>query len=396
MNRNDQNILKASRNLGIRQNVLFRVIDKDTGKIVQEHCGHNSATNSLLWGIGHHLIGDFFATESSGLSSAASMLGNYVPRYISLGTMGLINQKQDQQGLPAGIGDSIASSGDEEYNRLVEATAAAKAVLQSAIEALEADCKYWPACEACRETECGQRIQSKKDAVEDAQIAYDDALAAQIAYDEDRRFVEYMSHRPGYGADGYDGNQNNGRGVFGLGPTFGDRSDKSTTIKCELISDAFPRSQITFRDIVPEYEAELPKTIDVVFSAMLSTGALSQFRPEGQNFLYITEAGLWSKRSWNNSGENGLLAAYRIGPPNEKNWMMTEQAVIDYVADHPDFDLGGMTEAEYAQHNREILKKSILRVGVNQIVQVVWKIQLGSIDEFTDVATLRKQYFDFY
>ena len=31
--------------------------------------------------------------------------------------------------------------------------------------------------------------------------------------------------------------------------------------------------------------------------------------------------------------------------------------------------------------NRNIVKQNILRVGINQIVQVVWKLQLGSIDQ---------------
>ena len=89
---------------------------------------------------------------------------------------------------------------------------------------------------------------------------------------------------------------------------------------------------------------------------MISTGALKQFRPEGQDYLFITEAGLWSKRNWNDSGENGLLAGYRIVPPNMKNWDMS------------------------IQENRDLLKKSIIKVGKNQVVQVVWKIQLISTE----------------
>lgn len=364
--------LKASKNLGIRQNVTFNVLDQFTGNVIQSHSGHNSATNSLLWGIGHHLIGDFFANQPSGISAGYPMLSNYVPRYISLGTMGLINQNQDSKGLPAGIGDSLPTEGDAEYEALVAATAQAKEALDEAIEALEGDCQYWPACEECKNTECGDRIAAKKAAVESAKAAYQAAYDNQVAYVEEYRFTEYMAHRPGYGADGYDEALNNGRPVFGLGPLFKDRSNRDTTIACELISDTFPRSDITFRDIIPEFEAELPKTIDVVFSAMISTGALSQFRPEGQDYIFITEAGLWSKRPWENSGENGLLAAYRIGPPNEANWDMS------------------------IPENREILKRNVLRVGKNQVVQVVWKIQIGSIDEFTSVADLRHEYFGFY
>lgn len=34
--------------------------------------------------------------------------------------------------------------------------------------------------------------------------------------------------------------------------------------------------------------------------------------------------------------------------------------------------------------NRMQLKRSILRVGINQVVQVIWKIQIGSIDDILD------------
>jgi hypothetical protein len=57
---------------------------------------------------------------------------------------------------------------------------------------------------------------------------------------------------------------------------------------------------------------------------------------------------------------SGLLAAYRIAPPNEINWDMTKE------------------------ENRKLLQQSILRVGYNEVVQVVWKIQLGSISDFKD------------
>ena len=58
--------------------------------------------------------------EKHGLNPGFSMLSNYVPRYISLGTMGLINQEQDSYGLPAGIGDSFAGSYDDpKYLRLL-------------------------------------------------------------------------------------------------------------------------------------------------------------------------------------------------------------------------------------------------------------------------------------
>lgn len=408
MKSNTNKILKVSKEMGIEQNVTIRVIDEMTGTVVQEHVGHNSATNSLLWGIGHHLIGDFLPNEGHGLHPGYSMLSNYVPRYISLGTMGLLNQDQDSYGLPAGIGDTLPDIRDPEYKALLEALEAARRALEEAEAAYAAECPYYPATEACENcTECSERINAKKQAVEDAKAAYDEAYQAAMTYNEEKRFVEYMSKRPGYGADGYDEHENNSRKYLGLGYAFtsydvtssyrvGDEAtnkgvlyeciqdtevpagrfdesrwtpvvdvhqpSKGTTIRLELISPSFPRELISFRDIVPEYEAELPKSVDVVFSAMISTGALKQFRPKDQDYIFITEAGLWSKRNWEDSGENGLLAGYRIVPPNPENWDMT------------------------IPENRELLKKQILKVGKNQVVQVIWKIQICAVETPTPVT----------
>lgn len=274
------NIIEAAKSLGCKQNVSIRVIDQVSGEVVQEHIGHNNATNSMLTGIGHYLVGDGV------LNQGYHMLSAYVPQYISLGTMGLYNQEEDAVGLPLGIGVSASTS-------------------------------------------------------------------------EENNFLTYMKQRPGFGADGYDASENNNRPYMGLGPVFADRPNIEVTANCELISPSFSRSQISFRDVVPESESELPKTIDVVFSAMISTGALKQFREPDKDYIFITEAGLWSKAVWEDSGDNGLLAAYRIAPSNKANWDMTVES------------------------NREILKQNILKVGINQVVQVIWKIQLGSTEDIT-------------
>lgn len=286
------NLLSAAKHLTYRHNVTIKVIDSFTGQVVQEHVGHNCATNSMITGIAHYLIGDGV------LNQGYHMLSNYVPKYISLGTMGLSSQDADENGLPAGIGPATGS--------------------------------------------------------------------------EAERFITYMLQRPGYGADGYDPTLNNNRAYFGLGPTYTNRTSPEA-INCELISDTFPRAMITYRDIVPETESELPKTIDVVFSAMISTGALKQFR--GNNdYIFITEAGLWANKSWMDSGDNGLLAGYRIAPPDKTNWDMNLES------------------------NRDILKHNILRVGINQVVMVIWKVQLGSIDEFEGAgeSTLEGPVLSFY
>lgn len=312
-------ILNIAKNLGIVHNVSFRVIDTMSGKVTQQHKGHNAATNSMLTGIAHYLIGEGV------LNQGYQMLSAYVPKYISLGTMGLIDQSADDLGLPANLG--VVDYNNTKYNQLSQL-----------------------------------QLDILKTSSSSAKLS--------LEHQEILRCVDYMTHCPGYGADGYDEALNNGRSVFGLGPVYGteqdDRNDKPAIItsNCELISDSFPRAKISFRDVVPESESEMAETIDVVFSAMISTGALAQFRAPGNNYIFITEAGLWSHSNWNNSGDNGLLAGYRIAPPNQDNWDMSVPG------------------------NRNILKRNVLRVGVNQVVQVIWKIQLGSVEQLTGMHQL--------
>lgn len=319
------NNINIAKHIPISHNVSIRVLDKDTLKVVQEHTGHNAATNSLLTGIGYYLIGEGV------LGQGSAMLKDYVPQYISLGTMGLAGQSQSEDGLPLDIGMS-ASSG----------------------------------------------------------------------VDDTTRYTKYMDERPGFGADGYDANANHGRPYFGLGypyesydrtrtyqpgdvvihntdryrcinatelgefdstkwelwPFDGDPDIHIDEVGFEAISPTYLRSKIAYRDVVPEIYAETANTIDIVFSAMISTGALAQFR--GNNdYLFISEAGLWSRPTYAGSSavENGLLAGYRIVPPDSSNWDMSDAA------------------------NRAILQHNILRVGVNQVVQVIWKIQLGDVSD---------------
>lgn len=285
-------VVQISKNLGLLHNVAFRVIDELTGKVVQEHVGHNAATDSLLRGIGYYLVGNGVNNQAS------AMLARYVPNYISLGTLGLYSQSADADGLPTGIGLSPNLSEEDNY-------------------------------------------------------------------------VQYSIQCPGYGSDGYDTSPDllNHRAVLGLGNKFNSRKG---AINCELVSDSYLRFPISFKEVISEAEAEQPQTVDVVYSAMISTGALAHFRGDNDH-IFISEAGLWSTRHWvdanvNSSGtagspENGLLAGYRIMPPDEVNWDM------------------------HIASNRELLRRSILRVGVNQVVQVVWKIQIGSLSELTHIST---------
>lgn len=279
----NNNILESSKRIPIRHNVSLKVIDLSTREVVCEHTGHNASTNGLLTGIGHYLTGDGI------LNQGWALLNHYIPKYISLGTMGLLNQDEDASGYPAGIG-------------VVPGT-------------------------------------------------------------EEDRFKDYMIQCPGFGADGYDINLNNNREYLGLGPMFNQRESEDI-INCELITPDYMRSDITFREVVPETEAEFPKCIDVVFSGLIGLGTLSKFRPEGKDYIFITEAGLWSRKDYTEDGDNGLLAGYRIAPPDEKNWDMK------------------------VPENRELLKKQIIRVGVNQVVQIIWKIQLGGIEQLGGINKL--------
>ena len=274
------NPLEIAKNMRITHNVTFRVIDRGTNKVVKEYTGHNMATNSMVLGVGYFLAG-------GGELDPNAIYKNFIPKYISLGTMGLINQDEDADGLPIGIGGANSTIPDDE-------SAAHKA----------------------------------------------------------ERYTAYMDEAPGYGADGYGDNPatyNNGRPDYGLGPVY----SSGEPIKCELISTSFPRTKIAYSNVINEENAETPQTVDVVVSAMISTGALAQFR-NGADHIFITEAGLWSTDKYSSSGR-GLLAGYRIKPPNDANWDMTNP------------------------ENQKILQENIIRVGINQVVQVVWKIQIGSV-----------------
>lgn len=322
----DNRIKIPGRHFGINHNVTFLVRDVNTMKIQSIRKGHNAATNSMILGIAHYLTGDGI------LNQGWHLLSSYVPKYISLGTMGLINQDSDENGYPSGIG---AVDGDELT-----------------------------------------------------------------------RFEDYILQVPGYGADGYDSSLNNGRQYMGLGPTYANRPDSNHTINCELISDTFPRVQISYREIVPEVEAEFPETIDVIYSAMVSVGALSQFREEGKDYIFITEAGLWSRQDWIDGGENGLLAGYRLAPSNRVNWGMTpdsitDEAIEDYIGKFGQPSGDRDIKEIIAEYNRNLLKQSILRVNKNQVVQVIWKVQIGALEQLVDINNIYhddtdKLYWNFF
>lgn len=542
---NNTNPLDIIKRLDVKQNVTIRVIDEATGKVVQEHIGHNAATNSLLTGIAHYLMGDGV------LNQGKDTLSMWVPQYISLGTMGMTSQKSEELSdgsiVPYALG-------------------------------------YTP-------------------------VAPDSATDLEKELNAQLRFTEYLNQAPGFGADGYDDNSNNNREWFGLGYPYTlkpealtqdfhtwdghdvdyvldhtaldiisvtlypdgvinqDISDTSVTRRvlssenyrlnedhtiihldeysdtehlpagsriaiiytcesydaanCELIkakldvqNNIVPltlRSKITYRDLVPEIQSEVPNTLDVILSAMVSTGDLKDFRGDN-DYIYITEAGLWSKPSYTDSGDNGLLAGYRIMPSDDEVNILgvektitttgvteydlvdedekplsivsidsitcdsTEQRAIGYnevttfqlirnfadivsvtidgtattaytidednnllvfdVAPDPDSlivityrnvvipddgyqfrmeigttalifengyiptagqtmimvyrsgDMSGTWKDMTVEANRERVQKSILRIGVNQVAQIIWKIQLGGLEQLNGLRYL--------
>ena len=389
-------IKAAAKNLRTEHNVSIRVLDSKSGKVISSHIGHNAATNSLLVGIAHYLTGDGV------LNQGYHMLNYYIPKYISLGTMGLINQDEDENGLPAGIG---VSEGSEEV-RFVDY------LLQ--VPGYGAD-GYDPNLNNNREYFGLGPVFADRDTskivTETIQLG-DINLDGVVNNADILMFADYLAGNVNLtdkqllAADvNQDGEINCSdlalitqcvSGEITLG-TVEYRPSIAPTINCELISDSFPRVQISYRDIVPETESEIPQTIDVIFSAMISTGALAQFREPGKDYIFITEAGLWSKKDWESGGDNGLLAGYRIAPPNKHNWAMTAESVSDDYAitylkdqgiDTPTEDQIQSIKPEIAQNNRQILKQNIIRVGPNQVVQVIWKIQLGGLEQLGGLSDL--------
>ena len=481
---NNTNPLDIIKRLDVKQNVTIRVIDEPTGKVVQEHIGHNAATNSLLTGIAHYLMGDGV------LNQGQDTLSMWVPQYISLGTMGLSSQDSET------IYGGSSGSGDNSSTYVVPAGVGYTPVAPSNATETEQD------------------------------------LNARL------RFSEYINQSPGFGADGYDDNANNDREWFGLGYPYTLKPDKLTqdfydwdgtattltlsktplsivsvtvypggvvnqdigdptvdrqvlptnkysfsgntlhldayevsgrlaviytyastdAVNCELITAEYDsngnlvpttlRSKITYRNIVPELQSEVPNTLDVIYSAFVSTGALKGFRGS-HDYVYITEAGLWSKPNYTDSGDNGLLAGYRLMPSDDEvnilgaEYKLTSTGAVSYnlvddndrplsvisidsitcdgvvipsaeydlsttlsattISFHEDFiptagttliivyrsgDVSGTWKDMSIPENRAKVQESILRVGVNQVVQVIWKLQLGGLEQLNGLRYL--------
>lgn len=393
-------ILDAAKRIPIHHNVSIKVLDAFTGEVISSHTGHNAATNSMLTGIGHYLTGDGI------LNQGWALLSNYVPKYISLGTMGLLNQEQDPStGYPAGIGSvnsddigtryasymqQVPGYGADGYdanlnnNRPFFGLGPPFADRQNPDEPLPSEILL-----------IGDVNLDGVVNDEDLQLLID-YTQGKVQFSEKQLLVANVNRDP----DGVV----NCEDSLALQKAIleGTTADLGTieytqqyipTIDCELISESFPRATISYREVVPETEAELPQTIDVVFSALVSTGALAQFREPGKDYIFITEAGLWSRKDWVDGGDNGLIAGYRIAPPDSENWGMTPDSVTDNACAAYLAKVEGITnptpneiaeaKPRCAEYNRNLLDKQIIRVGINQVVQIIWKIQLGGIEQLT-------------
>lgn len=369
------NAKEIAKRLDLRHNVSIRVLDDSTGAVVSEHTGHNASTNSLLTGIAHYLTGD-------GVLGQSDVLENWVPQYISLGTMGLINQEEDEFGYPAGIGNVEGP----ELQRYAEYMKQCPGFGADGYDSNLNNNRIFlglgpmfPDRKAIGE----EYLLQLGDLNFDGEIDQSDLVILMEYVSGIRELSEKQLLVADVNGDGVIDNDDvivlkeciDGKRPLGRVKYV---KTAALTINCELISESYPRSQISYREIVPETQAEYPKTIDVVFSAFVSTGALAQFREPGKDYVFITEAGLWSRPDWTDSGDNGLLAGYRITPPDEKNWNM---AVFDEST-------GQYSDNAACRHNRELLRKNIIKVGINQVVQVIWKIQIGGIEQLGGIEKL--------
>lgn len=373
------------KNFAINNNVSFNVYDAITRKLKRHYEGHNSVTHSMLLGIGHYLLGD------GTLNQGSDMLRMWIPKYISLGTMGLRSQDCDSDGLPTDIGSVETSDLEEacrDYMNKVPGFGA------DGYDAKANNNRDWFGL--------GPQFPDRpNNGWFEQEFSGNDYTTPQTEFTLEHKV--YTSGTDETKPHVYLSAGNNPIELeFGVDYRFADTSNYSIlvltepltssdilkivyfdnnplvtkSVNCELISPRFPRIPISYRTIIPEVSSEIPKTIDVVFSAMISTGALKQFRDYTtiggetvrNDYIFVTEAGLWSSKEYgtiedSTTGEtipsgSGLLAGYRIAPPNRDQWDMSKE------------------------ENRNLLRQSILRVGYNEVVQIVWKVQLGSIEDF--------------
>lgn len=448
---NNTNPLDIIKRLDVKQNVTIRVIDEATNKVVQEHIGHNAATNSLLTGIAHYLMGDGV------LNQGADTLSMWVPQYISLGTMGLTSQDSDEEGLPIGLGSTLrapenATEKEKDLNvklRFREYVNQAPGFGADGYDANDNNNREWFGLGLPYSDKPDKLTQDFFDANAENIYPLSTALltgdksdiqsvtiypAGVVNQDENDLTVSRIT----VSVDNYEvipANDNqyavkiSDMTVTGRLAIIYAIDSQGEAVNCELITRDVLRSQITYRSIVPEVQSDIPNTLDVIYAAFISTGALANYRKEGEDYIYITEAGLWSKPYYNNSGDNGLLAGYRIMPADDNatdveiqqtftaeegqttftldqtalaiTLVMKNGVAVPETAYHLDSQTNsvvftqGLAEGDEIviaykttswkdmndpAHRREV-QESILRIGKNQVAQVIWKLQLGGLQQ---------------
>jgi hypothetical protein len=180
-------------------------------------------------------------------------------------------------------------------------------------------------------------------------------------------------------------------------------------LECELVTHQHNRVSIQARRAFYPISrsdgmntAETIRSIDVVYTALISLGALKAMRGN-RDYLFITECGLWGQR-W--SGERypnnlsipetlrnrfkapaDLLAGYRVFPKEWSPQDMTDDMWDIPVGETQSYEGERILVTAAQRYRRRVrqLQRSIPRVGKGQVVQVEWKVQLLALDLSRDL-----------
>jgi hypothetical protein len=503
--------MKSHKTATAINNVTIKVIDEATGCVVQKHSGQNSVTTTLLEGIAHYLQG-------YGLDNQGALLKNHLPRFISIGTMGLNGYKEENGNIiqlaqqfeidnepvddintihfPADIptrkivpllssidgGDllycestptfPIPISIDDPDNSVFKIPKRNYFTYAPGFDAdIRAEDRLWeldnnerpvsgigrPFAQHVADFVVGLdyvepttvRIQATSTATNlqvqsTAQFRVDDILRYRLAdgtvstnshtrviTNIDRNFNTITVASGSWGralpigtiifiqtADGKENYriqstnnhacQQDENCTCSCPCCSGHNLESSPVptplpLECELVTHQFNRAKIQARRAFYPLSrtdgmntAETIRSIDVVYTALISLGALQAFR--GNNdYIFITECGLWGNR-WN--GEKypnsslippllrnrykapaDMLAGYRAFP--------AEWSPQDLTDNMWDTSFAGnqvlVTAAQRYRRRMRQLQRSIPRVGKGQVVQVEWKIQLLALDLTRDL-----------
>lgn len=455
-----ENPLDIVKRLDVKQNVTIRVIDEPSGRIIQEHIGHNAATNSLLTGIAHYLMGDGI------LNQGGDILTMWVPQYISLGTMGLTSQDSDENGLPLGIGStpqapSGATETEVDLNEVLRYTEYVNQAPGFGADGYDENSnnnrqwfglglpysskppkveQYFGNAGSNTYTLPHVVLNKKKSSILSITI-YPDGIINQDKHNTSISRILLEESQYSLNSAGTKVTINNGTSYSGR-IAIQYAVDSAEAVDCELITQNTIRSKITYRNIIPEVQSEIPNTLDIVYSAFVSTGALKQFRG-GNDYVFITEAGLWSRNVYSDSGDNGLLAGYRIMPVDDEipdirvedkfdgDGTTTEFQLTNPVSEILSVKIDDVEEVDYTvdkdtsiitfidppadqsnivilyvttdttntwkdmsiAENRQKVQENIIRIGVNQVAQIIWKLQLGGLEQLNGLRYIYPEQY---